>query len=43
MFGKNSFKGTNSAAFIVDLVLLASVVGIPLWILKELWKGSKPK
>jgi bifunctional DNase/RNase len=38
MFGRNSFKGTNGAAFLADLILLASVVGIPIWILKQLLK-----
>lgn len=38
MFTRNSFKGTNGAAFLVDLVLLASIVGIPIWILKEVFK-----
>lgn len=38
MFGKNSFKGTNSGAFIMDLILLASVIGIPVWLLKQMLK-----
>ena len=41
MFSRNSFKGTNTGAFIVDLILLASVVGIPLWILKQMFKALK--
>lgn len=38
MFGKNSFKGTDGVAFVVDLVLLASVIGIPVWLLKQMLK-----
>lgn len=38
MFTRNSFKGTNGAAFLADIILLASVVGIPLWVLKQLFK-----
>jgi hypothetical protein len=38
MFDKNSFRGTNPGAFVVDLILLASVIGIPVWLLKQILK-----
>jgi hypothetical protein len=38
MFDKNSFRGTDGGAFIVDLILLASVIGIPVWLLKRILK-----
>lgn len=41
MFTRNSFKGTNGAAFLVDIIMLASIVGIPVWILMQAFKKKK--